>query len=216
MLLNSTFPAEALERLRAQRLVALTQARAQPGAIAGRVFPKVLYGPAHPYGRVATEDSIKAITRDDIVAFHSQYFQPGRALVTVVGDVTAAAREAGRREGAGRVAEGRDAADVRVSGGARAPEDDDLSRRPARRGAVDRCDRPSRPAAQHAGLLRAAGDEHHARRHVPVAPERQHPRGEGLQLRRQLRASRLARARAPSAPAATSSATRPTRRWWSS
>jgi zinc protease len=90
MLLNSTFPADALERLRAQRLVALTQARAQPGAIAGRVFPKVLYGSAHPYGRVATEASLKAITRDDVVAFHSQYFQPGRALVTVVGDVTAA------------------------------------------------------------------------------------------------------------------------------
>jgi zinc protease len=90
MLLNSTFPAEALERLRAQRLVALTQARAQPGAIAGRVFPKVLYGASHPYGRVATEESIKAITRDDIVAFHAQYFQPGRALITVVGEVTAA------------------------------------------------------------------------------------------------------------------------------
>jgi zinc protease len=90
MLLNSTFPADALERLRAQRLVALTQARAQPGAIAGRVFPKVLYGNAHPYGRVATEASLKAITRDDVVAFHNQYFQPGRALVTVVGDVTAA------------------------------------------------------------------------------------------------------------------------------
>ena len=34
MLLNSTFPAEALERLRGQRLVALTQAKSQPGAIA--------------------------------------------------------------------------------------------------------------------------------------------------------------------------------------
>jgi predicted Zn-dependent peptidase len=90
MLLNSTFPAEALERLRAQRLVALTQARAQPGAIAGRVFPRVLYGLAHPYGRVANEESIKAVTRDDVVAFHGKYFQPGRALVTVVGDVTAA------------------------------------------------------------------------------------------------------------------------------
>ena len=88
MLLNSTFPPEALERLRAQRLVALTQARAQSGAIAGRVFPRVLYGPTHPYGRVATEESIKAITRDEVAAFHSQYFQPGRTLVTVVGDVT--------------------------------------------------------------------------------------------------------------------------------
>jgi len=90
MMLNSTFPAGALERLRAQRLVALTQARAQPAAIAGRVFPKVLYGTGHPYGRVATEESIKALTRDDVVSFHSKYFQPGRALVTVVGDVTAA------------------------------------------------------------------------------------------------------------------------------
>ncbi|HEY7502035.1 MAG TPA: pitrilysin family protein [Vicinamibacterales bacterium] len=94
MLLNSTFPADALERIRAQRLVALTQARAQPGAIAGRVFPKVLYGSAHPYGRVVTEASFKAITRDDVASFHAAYFQPGRALVTVVGDVTAAAAKA--------------------------------------------------------------------------------------------------------------------------
>ena len=68
------FPPTALERLRAQRLVALTQAKAQPGAIAGRVFPRVLYGAAHPFGRPATEDSLKAITRDDIVAFHAQLF----------------------------------------------------------------------------------------------------------------------------------------------
>jgi predicted Zn-dependent peptidase len=90
MLINSTFPADALERLRAQRLVALTQARAQPGAIAGRVFPRVLFGTNHPYGRVSTDESIKAITRDDVVAFHGKYFQPGRTLITVVGDVTAA------------------------------------------------------------------------------------------------------------------------------
>ena len=90
MLLNPVFPAEALERLRAQRLVALTQARAQPGAIAGRVFPRVLYGTSHPYGRMTTEASLKAITRDDIVKFHGEYFQPGRALITVVGDVTMA------------------------------------------------------------------------------------------------------------------------------
>ena len=51
MLVNSTFPPEALERLRAQRLVALNQAKAQPGSIASRVFPRVLYGDAHPFGQ---------------------------------------------------------------------------------------------------------------------------------------------------------------------
>ena len=39
MLVNPTFPENGLERLRGQRLVQLTQARAQPGAIANRVFP---------------------------------------------------------------------------------------------------------------------------------------------------------------------------------
>jgi zinc protease len=91
MMLNSTFPAEALERLRAQRLVALSQAKDRTASIAGVVFPKVLYTEAHPYGRSATESSIKAITRDDILAFHKSYFQPGRAIVTVVGDISAAA-----------------------------------------------------------------------------------------------------------------------------
>jgi len=90
MLVNSTFPAASLERLRGQRLVALTQARSQPGAIASRAFPLEVYGLGHPYGEAATETTIKAITRDDVVAFSKGYFQPGRALVTVVGDVTAA------------------------------------------------------------------------------------------------------------------------------
>jgi zinc protease len=90
MLVNSTFPAEALERLRAQRLVALNQGKAQPSFIAGRVYPRILYGAGHPFGQYASEESYKAITRDDVVAFHKTYFQPGRALVSVVGDVSAA------------------------------------------------------------------------------------------------------------------------------
>ena len=87
MMLHPAFPAEALERLRAQRLVALTQQKDQPEAIAGNVFSRVVYGDAHPYGRVITEATTRAITRDDVVAFHRAYFQPGRASITVVGDV---------------------------------------------------------------------------------------------------------------------------------
>jgi len=88
MMLNSTFPSEALERLRARTLVNLTQAKDQPNAIGSQVFAKVLYGDAHPYGQRMTEASAKAITRDDVIAFHKAYFQPGRAIITVVGDVT--------------------------------------------------------------------------------------------------------------------------------
>ena len=88
MLLNSVFPPEALERLRARTLVGLTQAKDQPTVFGAQVFAKVLYGAAHPYGQRSTEASVKAITRDDVVAFHKAYYQPGRALITVVGDIT--------------------------------------------------------------------------------------------------------------------------------
>ncbi len=94
MMLHSTFPVPALERIRAQRLVALTSARAQPGAIARRVFPKVVYGTAHPYGELTTEETLKAITRDDVVAFAKSYFEPRRAAIVVVGDITPAAAKA--------------------------------------------------------------------------------------------------------------------------
>ncbi|OFW05375.1 MAG: hypothetical protein A3H96_07770 [Acidobacteria bacterium RIFCSPLOWO2_02_FULL_67_36] len=94
MLVNSTFPAESLERLRAQRLVALTQANAQPGVIGRRVFARVLYGASHPMGQEPDETSVKAITRDDVVAWHKAYFRPGRAVITVVGDVTQAGVQA--------------------------------------------------------------------------------------------------------------------------
>jgi zinc protease len=90
MMLNSTFPAEALERLRGRTLVTLTQQKDQPNVVGGQVFAKVLYGNGHPYGQRTTEATVKAITRDDIVAFHKAYYQPGRAIVTVVGDVKAA------------------------------------------------------------------------------------------------------------------------------
>ena len=89
MMLNPTFPADALERRRGQTLVALTQAKDQPNTIANNVFSKVLYGDEHPYGRVTTEETVKAITRDDIVAFHRAYFQPGHAIITIAGDVDA-------------------------------------------------------------------------------------------------------------------------------
>ena len=156
MLLNSTFPADALERLRGQRLVALTQAKSQPGAIANRVFPRLLYGSAHPYGLFTTEESYKAITRDDIVAFQKSYFEPGRALVTVVGDVNAAAVQA--------------TIDKALAGWARSGQKPTFTYpavpapktttiypgRQAGRGAVDVRHRQPRPAAIDAGLLRAA------------------------------------------------------------
>lgn len=87
LLENPTFPPDALERLRSRTIIALTQNRDRTSGIASVVFPKVLYTTDHPYGRVVTEATAKAITRDDLLSFYKSYFQPGHAVITVVGDV---------------------------------------------------------------------------------------------------------------------------------
>jgi len=98
-MLNSTFPADALERLRGRTLVNLTQAKDQPVVVGAQVFNKILYGNAHPYGQRVTETSVKAITRDDVMAFAKAYYQPGRAIITVVGDITAPKAKAAVEKG---------------------------------------------------------------------------------------------------------------------
>ena len=90
VVLNPIFPADALERQRSQRLIGFKQQMARTVGIAGRVFPKLLYGDEHQLGRVISEGSLTSITRDDLIAFHKAYMQPGRAMVVVAGDVNPA------------------------------------------------------------------------------------------------------------------------------
>src|SRR5207247_1372866 len=61
MLLNPSFPADALERLRGRTLINLAQSKDSPNAISNNVFAKTLYGDAHPYGRIMTETTVRAI-----------------------------------------------------------------------------------------------------------------------------------------------------------
>lgn len=86
-MLHPTFPSDALDRSKARTLVALQQQRARTGYLAQSAFAHVVYGPDHPYGWVDDEIAISSLTRDDVVAFHKAYFQPARAIITVVGDI---------------------------------------------------------------------------------------------------------------------------------
>jgi zinc protease len=90
VLVNPSFPDAALERLRGRTLINLQQAKDRTSSVAGVVFPKVLYTTEQPYGRAMTETSAKSITRADLVKFHDEYFKPGRAEITVVGDIAPA------------------------------------------------------------------------------------------------------------------------------
>lgn len=51
-----------------------------------REFPKLIYGPDSPYGWSETYETLRAIQREDAVAWHKQLFHPDRAVVGLVGD----------------------------------------------------------------------------------------------------------------------------------
>jgi zinc protease len=86
-----TFPEAELERLRRERLTRLLQARDDPGSIASAGFPRVLYGSEHRYGtgEIGTAATIERLTADDLRAFYRERYRPERAVVLVVGDITA-------------------------------------------------------------------------------------------------------------------------------
>jgi zinc protease len=88
--LRPAFPAEEIERQRADRLGQLIDQRDRPTQIASMVMAAALYGPRHPYGyaEIGTEASLKAIARADMTRFWTRHFVPNNAALVVAGDIS--------------------------------------------------------------------------------------------------------------------------------
>jgi zinc protease len=89
IVMHPTFPDSELARVRKQRIDRVLQRSAEPAALADDAFARVLYGADHPYGTslLGTRESLSALTRDDVVAFHRARYAPGQATLVVVGDI---------------------------------------------------------------------------------------------------------------------------------
>lgn len=89
LLAQPNFPAELLARDKARTIAAIRESLTKPEVIADRAFSKLLYGD-HPYGEQVSVASVDAITRDDLLAFHDQYYVANRAVIAMIGDMTRA------------------------------------------------------------------------------------------------------------------------------
>ena len=91
VVLNPTFPDSEIERLRKSALANIRQEQIRPISMALRVLPSLMYGPDHAYRQPLTGsgtlDSIAALTREDLVNFHNDWFKPNHATLVVVGDL---------------------------------------------------------------------------------------------------------------------------------
>jgi zinc protease len=94
IVLNPSFPESDFQRLQKQQIARIQREKAQPVGMALRVFPKLLYGTAHPYGLPFSgsgyEDGVAKLTRQDLVKFHQTWFKPDAATMIVVGNTTMA------------------------------------------------------------------------------------------------------------------------------
>ena len=82
---HPTFPAEELERERTLEISGLQTIADDLGSLAGYATPGVIYG-KHLYGAKTTIGSLKAISRDDILATYKSAFAPERMIIVAVGD----------------------------------------------------------------------------------------------------------------------------------
>ncbi|MCF6277663.1 MAG: insulinase family protein, partial [Anaerolineales bacterium] len=80
------FPAEQVERLRAQLLTGLAMRAQDTDDMASLTFDQIAYA-EHPYRRPEDgyPETIQAITRADLLAFHRQHYGPKGMVLAVVG-----------------------------------------------------------------------------------------------------------------------------------
>jgi zinc protease len=84
--LNPSFPQEEIDIALENSLTGLRFSLAQPGTLASRAFDRLIWGD-HPYGHVTTEGTLTNLTREDVVNYYNEQFDPDSALLIVAGDI---------------------------------------------------------------------------------------------------------------------------------
>ncbi len=76
-------------RVKAQALAGYEQALSSAEAVASRIWSQAMYAPQAPYSRstAGTATTLNAITRDDVVAWHSRMYAPANTTILFVGDI---------------------------------------------------------------------------------------------------------------------------------
>jgi zinc protease len=114
VLLNPSFPAAEIERVRHDRMTRIRQQRDDPATVATKAFLRAVYGPGHPYGfsEIGTEESNRVVVGTELEAFWRGGYLPRNAALMVSGDLAPeellalAGRHFGPWTGAGKGPEG--------------------------------------------------------------------------------------------------------------
>jgi len=89
-----SFPEDAFKLEQKRTLIAVRGEKESPGAIAEKAFFAAIYG-KHPYATpsLGTEESVSALTRQEVADFHKRYYTGNNAVVAIVGAIDRTAAE---------------------------------------------------------------------------------------------------------------------------
>jgi len=89
VLLEPSFPEPELMRRSEEIVGGIQRAEQDPQTVANLAMAELLY-PGHPYSRPVsgTVESVRRLTREQVVAFHRTNYRPDGIVISVVGDVT--------------------------------------------------------------------------------------------------------------------------------
>ncbi|ATZ74107.1 peptidase M16 [Idiomarina sp. X4] len=92
VLQNPAFSEEEIERKRSNWIEGIRKEEARPQTQALRVLPGLMFGDGHAYSQPltgsGTVDSIKSLTREDLVEHAQTWLRPDNAKLVIVGDTT--------------------------------------------------------------------------------------------------------------------------------
>lgn len=86
MLKNPRFQEDRLKLAKSQLLQNMERRNDSTTTIEDREWSRLIYGANHFSARQSTKPSIEGITREDMIAFHQKYYQPGGFIFAVSGD----------------------------------------------------------------------------------------------------------------------------------
>lgn len=88
VLLEPHFEQDELDRARDERLTSIIQQRDDPASIAARSFSRRLYeGIRYGTPLIGSEETVAAITREDVADFYRQAYVPSNVSIVITGDV---------------------------------------------------------------------------------------------------------------------------------
>ncbi len=86
MLKNPAFQQDRLDLYKSQQLQQIERRNDRTDAIESREWSRLIYGDKYFLNTWTTKASISSLTRDDLAAFHTRFYNPGNFILAVSGD----------------------------------------------------------------------------------------------------------------------------------